>query len=105
MTPDFSQCLRQLENDRVARVFLTFTQPYSVTTIRFRLHGLGGSADVSVYVTTQNRTKNYQLVAEFKDIDLSSTVQAQFEERAVSIVSIIVSHMRLPNEEDSPRPR
>ena len=41
LTPDFSQCVRQSENGRVARVFLTFTQPYSVNIIRYSIVQLG----------------------------------------------------------------
>ena len=66
ITPDFSQCVRKSDGGTVARVFLTFTQPYSITTIRFGLHNLDfqGIGDVSVYVATQNRTRYYQLVAQ-----------------------------------------
>ena len=98
MTPDFREFVRFSESHCLARLFIMFTQPYSINTVKCQLQGLEGSGDVTVSVATQNRTKAYQLVAKFRDIDLSTCLKAEFSEQPVSIVSIGVSELRLPDQ-------
>jgi hypothetical protein len=103
MTPDFRQFVRHSEKGCMARVFLTFTQPYSVTTARVQLHGLEGCrGEVVVRVATQNRTKAYQHVVTLENADLGSSLLAEFTERPVSIVSLTLSHMRHPHQLKDP---
>jgi hypothetical protein len=71
MTPDYRQYLKFSENRCRARLMITFTQPYSINTIRVELEGVEGKADVSVSVATENRTKAYREIALLKKADLT----------------------------------
>ncbi|CAI8052521.1 BTB/POZ domain-containing protein 9, partial [Geodia barretti] len=71
MTPDYRQHLKFSENRCTARLMITFTQPYSINSIRVELEGVEGKADVSVSVATENRNKAYSEIALLKTADLA----------------------------------